>query len=262
MDTRSRRLRASLSTQARLSDVVEAQSAVAGSAVPAIQAFFKCIALGASGRSLQDILRLLTLWFKHGSEPCVDEAIAAGVEAMSVDTWLAVTPQIIARIHHPDHLIRRAVRKLLAHLGQAHPQGIVYPLTVAAKAHNPLQHEGAKEVLDRMRLSYDTLVQHAELVSAELIRSSILWSEMWQEALEEASRIYFGSGHVDEMLRLLAPLHRLIERGPETLSEVTFKQASVGTCGKRTSGESAASARVTERTSTQLGTSTITSSGR
>ena len=86
MDTRSRRLRASLSTQARLSDVVEAQSAVAGSAVPAIQAFFKCIALGASGRSLQDILRLLTLWFKHGSEPCVDEAIAAGVEAMSVDT--------------------------------------------------------------------------------------------------------------------------------------------------------------------------------
>ena len=103
MDTRSRRLRASLSTQARLSDVVEAQSAVAGSAVPAIQAFFKCIALGASGRSLQDILRLLTLWFKHGSEPCVDEAIAAGVEAMSVDTWLAVTPQIIARIHHhPD----------------------------------------------------------------------------------------------------------------------------------------------------------------
>ncbi len=228
MDTRSRRLRASLSTQARLSDVVEAQSAVAGSAVPAIQAFFKCIALGASGRSLQDILRLLTLWFKHGSEPCVDEAIAAGVEAMSVDTWLAVTPQIIARIHHPDHLIRRAVRKLLAHLGQAHPQGIVYPLTVAAKAHNPLQHEGAKEVLDRMRLSYDTLVQHAELVSAELIRSSILWSEMWQEALEEASRIYFGSGHVDEMLRLLAPLHRLIERGPETLSEVTFKQAFGG----------------------------------
>jgi hypothetical protein len=38
---------------------------------PAIQGFFRSIALGRD-RSLQDILRLLTLWFKHGARADVE----------------------------------------------------------------------------------------------------------------------------------------------------------------------------------------------
>ena len=36
--------------------------------MPAIEAFFRSIALGEQ-RKLQDILRLLTLWFQHGGTP-------------------------------------------------------------------------------------------------------------------------------------------------------------------------------------------------
>jgi FKBP12-rapamycin complex-associated protein len=34
-------------------------------------------------------------------------------------------------------------------------------------------------------------------VSQELIRIAILWHEEWHEALEEASRLYFGESNVE-----------------------------------------------------------------
>jgi hypothetical protein len=48
---------------------------------------------------LQDILRLLTLWFSHGSAPDVEAALLEGFALLPIDTWLVVIPQIIARIH-------------------------------------------------------------------------------------------------------------------------------------------------------------------
>jgi hypothetical protein len=167
---------------------------------PAIQGFFRSIALGRD-RSLQDILRLLTLWFKHGAradvEVCgwmVDKsriaellfahlireffvcfcfnqtffcmhsqcvvskfprlnyfcllyfissalrtfpislpsgppissppqaALVDGFNSISIDTWLDVIPQLIARIHTPQPPIRRLIHELLTRVGRAHPQ--------------------------------------------------------------------------------------------------------------------------------------------
>jgi len=48
---------------------------------------------------------------------------------------------------------------------------------------------------------------------------------MWHDALEEASRIYFGDHNVDGMLQTLQPLHLMLDKGPETLREVSFHQA-------------------------------------
>lgn len=65
----------------------------------------------------------------------------------------------------------------------------------------------------------------AQLVSKELIRVAILWHEMWHEALEEASRLYFGERNVDAMFNCLQPLHNLLEReGPVTVKEQQFVQ--------------------------------------
>ena len=60
------------------------------------------------------------------------------------------------------------------------------------------------------------------MVSKELIRVAILWHEMWHEALEEASKLFFGQGDVDGMLLSLAPLHELMDGGAETLREGAF----------------------------------------
>ena len=69
------------------------QSILIEHVVPAVHGFFKSIAL-SDGSSLQDTLRLLTLWFAHGGSPEVNAAVTEGFASVSVDTWLEVIPQL------------------------------------------------------------------------------------------------------------------------------------------------------------------------
>jgi len=50
------------------------------------------------------------------------------------------------------------------------------------------------------------------MVSEELIRVAILWHEMWQEGLEDASRLYFGDKNIEGMFATLEPLHKILEK--------------------------------------------------
>ena len=83
--------------------------------VPAVQGFFRSIAL-SHGSSLQDTLRLLTLWFDYG------QASIEGVRTIDVNTWLQVIPQLIARIDTQRQLVGRLIHQLLMDIGKAHPQ--------------------------------------------------------------------------------------------------------------------------------------------
>jgi FKBP12-rapamycin complex-associated protein len=55
--------------------------------------FFRSISLSERS-SLQDVLRLLTLWFKFGAHDDVCHAIGDGFSSVAVDTWLEVVPQV------------------------------------------------------------------------------------------------------------------------------------------------------------------------
>lgn len=193
--------------------------------VPAIQGFFKSIALSA-GSSLQDTLRLLTLWFTHGGNSDVNTAVTEGFANVSIDTWLEVIPQLIARINQPNKRVQQSVHNLLADVGRAHPQALVYPLTVAMKSsQNSRRSRSAAQIMDSMRQHSANLVAQADTVSHELIRVAVLWHELWHESLEEASRLYFGDHNIEGMFSALEPLHEQLERGPETLREISFAQA-------------------------------------
>lgn len=69
------------------------QQVLIAHAVPAIQGFFRSISL-SKGNSLQDTLRLLTLWFKYGYQQDVNLTIGEGFNNVSIDTWLQVIPQV------------------------------------------------------------------------------------------------------------------------------------------------------------------------
>lgn len=200
------------------------EHAIQNHVVPAIGGFFKSIALSKTS-SLQDTLRLLTLWFAHGGHSEVNQAVIEGFASVSIDTWLEVIPQLIARINQPNPRVRAAVHRLLAEVGKAHPQALVYPLTVAMKSSVARRANSATQIMDSMRIHSPILVEQADLVSHELIRVAVLWHELWHEGLEEASRLYFGDQDVEGMLATLAPLHELLDRGAETLREVSFAQA-------------------------------------
>ncbi|KAI0395542.1 TOR kinase [Xylariaceae sp. FL0594] len=199
-------------------------SLVASHVVPAVTGFFRSIAL-SSGSSLQDTLRLLTLWFAHGGSSEVNAAVTQGFGTVSVDTWLEVIPQLIARINQPNPRVRQSIHNLLSDVGRNHPQALVYPLTVAMKStQNSRRSKSAALIMDSMRAHSSKLVEQADLVSHELIRVAVLWHEQWHEGLEEASRLWFSDHNVEGMFAALAPLHEQLERGPETLREISFAQ--------------------------------------
>eukprot|EP00002_Diphylleia_rotans_P028068 TRINITY_DN5657_c0_g1_i3.p1 TRINITY_DN5657_c0_g1~~TRINITY_DN5657_c0_g1_i3.p1 ORF type:complete len:1876 (-),score=390.71 TRINITY_DN5657_c0_g1_i3:1816-7443(-) len=181
--------------------------------VSAVQGFFRSIALGPGGSSsLQDTLRLLTLWFQFGSFKDVEDALKDGFPTVSIDTWLQVIPQLIARIHSGAAPVRRLVHDLLSTVGKEHPQALIYPLTVASKSQAESRKNAALDILNKMRQHSAVLVEQAVLVSQELIRVAIIWHEMWHEGLEEASRLYFGDHNVEGMFDILKPLHEMMDR--------------------------------------------------
>ncbi|KAK9941754.1 hypothetical protein M0R45_007448 [Rubus argutus] len=201
--------------------------------VSAVTGYFHSIAYSANTKgvddSLQDILRLLTLWFNHGATAEVQMALQKGFAHVNINTWLVVLPQIIARIHSNTHAVRELIQSLLVRIGQSHPQALMYPLLVACKSISNLRRAAAHEVVDKVRQHSGVLVDQAQLVSQELIRVAILWHEMWHEALEEASRLYFGEHNIEGMLKVLEPLHEMLEEGAmrnnTTIKETTFIEA-------------------------------------
>ncbi|PSR71034.1 hypothetical protein PHLCEN_2v13082 [Hermanssonia centrifuga] len=191
--------------------------------VQAVDGFFRSINL-RNENALQDTLRLLTLWFKYGSHDEVSHAMTTGFQNVEVDTWLEVIPQIIARIQTPSANIRRNINLLLTDVGKHHPQALIYPLTVASKSNSLPRRTAAQAITDRMKEHSPTIVNQATIVSQELIRVAILWHEMWHEALEEASRLYFTDHNPDGMIAHLEPYHEVLEAGPRTARETSFTQ--------------------------------------
>lgn len=193
-------------------------------AVPALKGFFRSINL-SKGNSLQDTLRLLTLWFDYGQTAEVIDALNEGIRIIEINTWLQVIPQLIARIDTPRLFVGQLIHKLLSDIGKSHPQALVYPLSVASKSASQTRKSAANRILDSMREHSPTLVDQAKMCSEELIRVAILWHEQWYEGLEEASRLYFGERDIKGMFDTLAPLHAMLDRGPQTLKETSFNQA-------------------------------------
>jgi FKBP12-rapamycin complex-associated protein len=179
--------------------------------IPAVEGFLRSISL-SPGNALQDTLRLLTLWFDYGYQVGVNQAISDGLHTVSIDVWLEVIPQIIARVQTPRATIQALIIRLLHDVGKAHPQALIYPLTVAAKSNVNARKSVALNVMAKMREHSNTIVDQAEMISTELIRAAILWHEMWYDGLEEASKYYFADQNIPGMYQVLEPLHEMVER--------------------------------------------------
>jgi len=237
--------------------------------VGAIHAFFRSISLQSAGdNSLQDLLRVLALWFEfgpsenagdaarslaqlrsqqnstppplpfmspyspadeHASPPSISAAMLHGIHLIAIEHWLSVIPQLIARIHVTSPPVRHVLLELLHRVGRAHPQALIYPLMVASKSPVDTRRRSALAVLDAMRAHSNLLVTQASLVSEQLVRVAILWPELFHEGLEDASRLW-QLQDFPAMMRVLVPLHALLLKPQSAMSikEATF----VATYGK------------------------------
>jgi FKBP12-rapamycin complex-associated protein len=193
--------------------------------VAAAQGFSNAISLGTkrwSASVQQDMLNLLTCLFKYGDLPDVANTINSGMRIITLEAWLGVLPQLLARIHIRKPSVRSVLHPLLTRLGEKHPQALMYPLSVLLKSPVLERKSAAESLMKALQAHSSSLVEEALIVSTELIRVAILWLETWHEGLEDASRLYFGEGNVSGMLELLMPLHERLENGAETQKEQEF----------------------------------------
>uniref|UniRef100_A0A6B2KXE0 FAT domain-containing protein n=1 Tax=Arcella intermedia TaxID=1963864 RepID=A0A6B2KXE0_9EUKA len=114
--------------------------------VSSVRAFFTTIHL-TKKPELKDVLRLLRLLFKYGEYKEVSSEFQQGFNIVSIDTWLEVIPQIIARMDSPIKAVQRLIKDLLTSVGREHPQALVYPLSVARQSHSKSRQKAAQQVL-------------------------------------------------------------------------------------------------------------------
>jgi hypothetical protein len=148
--------------------------------------FFRSISLQPEN-TLQDSLRLLTLWFKFGGADQVSEIVREGLATVPVDTWLQVIPQVclqrlgIDEIYiltgsfssslesKPLHRIfKTRSMSSLTEVGKAHPQALIYPLTVASKSTNIIRQRAAGTVMSILRQHSPHLVEQVSLTQSVL----------------------------------------------------------------------------------------------
>ncbi len=92
------------------------------------------------------------MWFTFGGISEVNQAIYDGFNLIKIDTWLAVIPQLISRIHQPNLTVSKALLSLLSDLGKTHPHALVYPLNVAIKSDSVSRQRAVSSIIEKMRI--------------------------------------------------------------------------------------------------------------
>mmetsp|Transcript_26418 Transcript_26418/g.39200 ORF Transcript_26418/g.39200 Transcript_26418/m.39200 type:complete len:2632 (+) Transcript_26418:19-7914(+) len=182
--------------------------------VEAVKGFSRSIALGANdgmAHTLQDTLRLLTLWFTYGTRDGVFDVLSSELKNVAAENWLGVLPQMIARMHVKNPEISVLLKELLIKVAINHPQALVYSISVALNTNNSQRKQIATEVMLEMRKHDSQLVEEAAIVSRELMRVAITPHELWHEGLERAAQLYIGEKDIDGMVDTLTELHRSME---------------------------------------------------
>lgn len=194
--------------------------------VSAVKGLIQSISLGEQDvtKTLQDTLRLLKLWFKHGSETDIDKLIKSGFDIIGIDVWTQVIPQLLARIDINTERTKNTMIELLKIICDTYPQAMIYPVSVLSQSNTETRKQVAQELIEMMRRNQKKLINQALKISRELIRAAVLQPESWCEVLEEAAMVYFGNNDEKKMLDVLKEQYKTFNEPPCTMSEIAFQQ--------------------------------------
>jgi FKBP12-rapamycin complex-associated protein len=101
------------------------------------------------------MLNLLTCLFKYGELSDVAKTIKSGMRIITLETWLGVLPQLLARIHIRKPSVRSVLHPLLTDLGEKHPQALMYPLSVLLKSPVAERKSAAESLMNSLQSSFE-----------------------------------------------------------------------------------------------------------
>ncbi|CCW67176.1 unnamed protein product [Phytomonas sp. Hart1] len=175
--------------------------------ISAVIALFKSVQLlsdHSNSNVMQDTLLILSIWLSHSTVSDLNEAVRKGVLLLPDHVWLHVIPQLIARIGITAKLARSILEDLLVRVGTSYPHALIYPLTVAEKSPEAIRRRMAEQVLAGIRVTNNQLVDEASLISNEMVRIAILWTEKWHATIQQAA---YNPDDAVGIMKLLAPLY-------------------------------------------------------
>ncbi|GMM35211.1 phosphatidylinositol kinase-related protein kinase [Saccharomycopsis crataegensis] len=187
-------------------------------AIPAMKGFFRSIELSSSV-AIQDLLRLLGLWFAYGGYPFAATEIEKGINDLSIETWLQVLPQLFSRLHHPDKVVNNALQKLVVRLAEVHPQALLFPLNVSVRSDKQIGQATAGRILNTIKFLHPRLVTESEVVVYQLIQVALLLNERWFHAIEDGVALYQSGHHYSKIVTMFDTLYQEPKR---TFHEKTF----------------------------------------
>lgn len=193
-------------------------------ALNAIIGFTHAVCIGGNNisRVLQDLLRIIEIWFSTGHDEDISIQINKAFELASVESWMLVIPQMLARVNIVNEKIKASMSALFKRIGNSHPRALIYPLNVMAASKNKKRREAAERFLNNIQNK--KLISECSLIIRELNRCAMLLHEEWAEAIEEAAKQYFQANDINGMIKSLMEVHEKMDRKPETMNEIHFHQ--------------------------------------
>ncbi|ORX39339.1 hypothetical protein BD324DRAFT_577344 [Kockovaella imperatae] len=157
--------------------------------VPAIRGLFQAVrSRETPEKMIKALLRLVTLWFRYGESESVLAEVQHQLSATAISAWLMAIPQLIARLGtlHPE--LQALLIDLLKDIARQFPHAAIWPLLTASQTQKVEHERAARMIMDHICQMQDgtTLVNQAELVGRELIRTSISWMEKWRNLIDRS----------------------------------------------------------------------------
>ncbi|ORY33953.1 hypothetical protein BCR39DRAFT_463113 [Naematelia encephala] len=155
--------------------------------VPAVRGLFQAIrSLETPEKLIKAILRLVTLWFRYGESESVLIEVEAQLTTTSINRWLMAIPQLIARLGTQHKDLQRVLLELLKNIASHYPHAVIWPLLTASQTRKVEHQEAARVIMDYICTMPDgtRLVNQAEMVGKELIRTSNSWMEKWRNIID------------------------------------------------------------------------------
>ncbi|OWZ32832.1 phosphatidylinositol 3-kinase [Cryptococcus neoformans AD2-60a] len=162
-------------------------AAVGSYIVPALRGLFQAARTKESPEFvIKALLRLVTLWFRFGENQAVLVEVENQLHITDVEPWLSAIPQLIARLGTPQKDLQCTLIKLLKTISSHYPHAVIWPLLTATQTRKVEHQEAARVIMDYICTMADgaRLVDQAELVGRELIRTSISWLEKWKGIID------------------------------------------------------------------------------
>ena len=215
-----------------LSDINNNSSDKLSYAKNAINGFKNSIMIAGRSKTktFQDLLRLIELFFKCGTQsPSLKKLFSSSFSILNIDCFLNIIPQLLCRINiiEKDPELFEILKNLLVKIAKNHPRVCMSSILVLNNSRSKIKKIASSQIIKELSEYNENirqLIRESYIFIKEMNRCAMLLHEEWYDAIDESAKMLFNENNISGMISLLLTLHQKIDRKPESMNEVHFYQ--------------------------------------